>query len=246
MTEVELQPAIEYSTELQDRALSAADRFLTSPEAANVKRAEFYSTNLESTISKALDTSSNTAFHVESGWAVGSANPDAKKTVISWFTLGEDKGDLPSGSIEIIEDGGEKQIYAYKADKPLVDDEGYLWGISRDFIDRTNDLSGADVQFLMSEEQVAQILARLEASQANKEQTEATAKWMDAEERQSEAIDAFQDLQRAGRIERWLKLPEARRRLTDASIKVRETEEEIKKKAKKTGEEETATSESTT
>ncbi len=223
-----MTPTIELSSDFQEKALNTANNFLNSPEAVSIKAPEYYSSHTENqTISKTLDQISNTAFHVESSFVAGSTDLDAKKIVISWHTLGEEKGDLPSGSIQILESGGEKKILAYKHGHTLFTDEGYLRGGSRDMIDRSSSMETGDNRIPLSEEQAFQILARLESSQANKEQTEATAKIMDSENRFSEALVEFQSAQSSRGFNRLLKYGPARKKLVDAAIRYKEVEEEI-------------------
>ena len=130
-TDIELTHVIEYSTEIQDRVLDISNGFLSSPDAANIPLENFLrsSSNTEfETVIKTFDAASNTAFHVESVYPAGSPDPDAKKTIISWLTFGDDKGDLPAGRIEILESGGKRKMYAHKTNKLLISsDEDFLW-----------------------------------------------------------------------------------------------------------------------
>ena len=121
----------EYSTESQNRVLDTSNSFLSSPDAAKIPLENFLrsSSNTEyETVIKTFDNASNTAFHIESVYPAGSPDPDAKKTIISWLTFGDDKGDLPAGRIEILESGGKRKMYAHKTNKLLISsDEDFLW-----------------------------------------------------------------------------------------------------------------------
>jgi hypothetical protein len=127
----------------------------------------------------------------------------------------------------------------------LVRDEGYLLGDSHDLVDRTNSGKLFGAQRPITEEQASQILARLEASQANKEYTQSTADWMDAEYRFNDASEETRGLEQANIIERWSKLPQARERLKETFLKRMNLEAEMKKKLKKKGEEDTSADVST-
>lgn len=207
----------EYDGNLLAAVKSKADSFLRNPAAKSIDLSKndyffrpqrFKHEHPFNTLINLKGEASNTSFLIEDNPSIH--DPKDHFTVIRWLTLGEDKGELPGGWIRISYREGKEPVLTAGLGESVPKAADSFWqykGGKHCFQDNETDRK-------LSQQQIQQILSRIDAAQIDPRQTELTAneeEYHVAESSYALAVHDYADtLENGNWIERFMALMEFR------------------------------------